>query len=65
MTACHRLDHQSICAEDVRGYDRMVEISKGKLDGDYYYERDKVCHDGEIRSGIWVPYGWWISRPEK
>jgi hypothetical protein len=51
--------------EGVRGYDKMVEISKGKLDGDYYYERERTCHDGEVRSGIWVPYSWWISRPEK
>lgn len=47
--------------ECVRGYDKMVDIAKEKLEGEYYYERDHKCHDGEVRSGIWVPYSWWAQ----
>lgn len=47
--------------DSVRGYDKMIERSKVEVGDSFYLESDHTCHDGEIRSGIWVPYSWWIG----
>jgi len=46
-------------AENIVGYDRMVERHNATTKAPISYYERRACHDGETRLGLWVPLAWW------
>lgn len=51
--------------DDVPGYDDAVAFAKEAHERFYRREKDHVCYDRRVVSGIWLPQSWWEVRHSK